>query len=153
MHTKLGTLKTTKGKISLESDNLFAVCFSMLKKSWCYNCLWRVIDISVTEQSLRSHFQVSRNSQFFSQFLLRHLEVSRSQVSRNLLFFSRSLTYLGRKSRNQGVSSTVQKRVLVSWVSMFCIIPLPTVNINCVYYFYRDNQCIGFILSSILMCL
>ena len=113
MYTKLGTLKTTIGKISLDSDILlFAVCFSKLKNFWCYNFLWRVIDLSVSEQSLRYHFQVSRNSQFFSQFLLSHLEVSRSQVSRNLLFFSRSLTYLGRKSRNQGVSSTVEKLVL-----------------------------------------
>ena len=41
--------------------------------------------------------------------------------------------------------------LFVSWISMYFFIPIPIVNINCVYYCYRDNQCIGFILPSILM--
>ena len=41
--------------------------------------------------------------------------------------------------------------LLLSWISMYFFIPIPIVDINCVYYCYRDNQCIGFILPSILM--
>ena len=41
--------------------------------------------------------------------------------------------------------------LFVSLILVYFLIPVPIVNINCVYYCYRDNQCIGFILPSILM--
>ena len=34
---------------------------------------------------------------------------------------------------------------------LYFFIPILIVNINCAYYCYRENQCIGLILSSILM--